>query len=117
MKATPLLFGFAFVAAASPLALFANNPPNLTISGERYKNPTTYLFTGTVQDESGGVTLGYRIKREQFTVPIRGKNWRLRIKLKNPRTRVVFFAIDREGRRSARQKRVLVQQAPQDQQN
>ncbi len=94
-----------------------NNPPNLTITSERYRDSTTYLVSGTVTDESPGVTLAYRVKGEQTEVRLKSKkNWRLRIKLRHARTRLVFFAIDRQGRKSSRQKRVLVQQAPQDQQ-
>ncbi|MGC1481360.1 MAG: hypothetical protein WA771_12695 [Chthoniobacterales bacterium] len=94
-----------------------NNPPNLTVTGERYVNPKTYLFTGTVSDEGGRLKLIYRIKREAFEIKLRSrKNFRLRLKLRRPRTRLVFFAVDKQGRRSARQKRVIVQQAPQEQQ-
>ncbi len=116
MKSLVPIFGLAIAATIAPVVAAPNNPPNLTISGERYRNPNTYLFTGTVQDESRGVALVYRVKRKEFRTPIRGQNWRLRVKLRDPRTRVVFFAIDRQGRRSARQKRVLVPQPPQEQQ-
>ncbi len=117
MRADLPILAALFVGCGGTALAAPNNPPNLTITSERYRDPTTYLVSGTVSDESPGVTLAYRVKGEQTEVRLNSrKNWKLRIKLRHVRTRLVFFAIDREGRRSSRQKRVLVQQSPQDQQ-
>lgn len=92
--------------------LVAQARPTLSITGERYVRPRVYLLSGILTDGEGSMRLIYRIRKVETVVRLGSRrNWRIRLRLKTPRTRLVFYAMDRNGVRSPRQKRIITPQA------